>query len=128
MDKTNDHPVPDEFAMGGVGGPGHRLITYNLLNSALASVQGERQRASLALVEDLSTFVGLFCFYDGVVLLGSNWEWFGLKIAKQNDLAAALVESDFIHEVDPYDLEGDYLDRAHAKHLAAFLQASLPAA
>lgn len=121
MDKTSEQPAPFESATGGVGEPGRRLITYNLLNSALACAQAERQRVSLLQVEDLCTLIDLFCLYDGVVLLGHNWGWHGPELAKWNDLAAALAEHDFIHEVDPWDLEGDDLDRAHAKHLAAFL-------
>lgn len=125
MDKTSEQPAPVESTNVGVGEPGRRLITYNLLNSALACARAGHQRVSLAQVEDLCTLVDLFCLYDGVVLLGRNWEWGGPKLAKRNDLAAALAECDFIHEVDPWDLEGDDLDRAHAKHLAAFLRRDL---
>lgn len=121
MDKTSEQPTPDESATVGVGEPGRRLITYNLLNSALACTRAEHHRISLPQLEDLCTLVDLFCFYDGVVLLGHNWKFDGPELAKRNDLAAALAECDFIREVNPWDLKGSDLNRAHAKHLAAFL-------
>lgn len=121
MDKTSEQPAPVESAKVRLGEPGRRLVTYNLLNAALSCARAERQRVNLLQVEDLCTLADLFCLYDGIVLLGYNWKWCGPKLAERNDLAAALAECDFIHEVAPRDLEGDDLYRAHAKHLAAFL-------
>ncbi len=125
MDKTNEQSVPVESAALGVKDPGRRLVTYNLLNSALACLSWRADDANLIQVEDLCTLVDLFCLHDGVVLLGRNWEWDGPKLAERNDLAAALAECNFIHEVNPWNLEGNDLDRAHAKHLAAFLERDL---
>jgi hypothetical protein len=119
MDKTNEQQAPVESAT-----IGRRLITYNLLNSALSCVGAEHRWASLIQVEDLGALVDLFCLYDGVVLLGHNWKWHSHRLAKRNELAAALVECDFIHEIDPWrfaDFEGENLERVHAKHLAVFL-------
>jgi hypothetical protein len=116
MEKIDEQITTDKSAI-----IGHRLITYNLLNSALACTKVEPQIINMVQIEDLCTFIDLFCLYDGVVLLGHNWKWDSPNIAKRNELAAALVEANFITEKE-HRLQGhSNLDRAHAKHLAAFL-------
>ncbi len=97
--------------------PGQRLITQHMLSSAKLFERDQRLRWSS--VQDLATFIDLFCLYDEVVVLGRGGQ-VALK-ERGSDLLGIVNQTHFVNIEYPYKIGESEISLATGKHLAAFL-------
>jgi hypothetical protein len=95
--------------------PGHRLITQNLLISAV-TFEREKQ-VFISSLQDLSILIDLFCLYDHAVVISRNSLM--LFHEMKSELMGLLDEHSFVEINEPKDTEAVALTAR--KHLATFL-------
>lgn len=97
--------------------PGHRLITQNLLISAV-TFEREKQ-VSISSLQDLSVLIDLFCLYDRAVVISRN-SWIPFRELK-SELMGLLDKHSFVEINEPGNKGTEAITATARKHLATFL-------
>lgn len=100
--------------------PGCRLITQNLLISAMA-FEGEKRLSETSL-QDLSVLIDLFCLYDHVIVISRN-SWTPFRELK-SELINLLDKRTFVEINEPGSKDIEAITTSARKHLVAFLGAN----
>lgn len=97
--------------------PSYRLITQNLLTSAISLESGNQ--ISVSSLQDLSVLIDLFCLYDQAVVISSNsWTPF---LGLGSRTIRLLDDHSFVGILEPGPTDIEEIAAAAQKHLAACL-------